>query len=227
MTPLTRGDARAVARHYLPSRFHYHYAKAKLGSDPLYAGVADALRGSTAPLLDLGCGMGLLAHTLALHAVRLPYVGVDSDAGKIALARNAARAAGLDARFDVVDLTGTIPAHRGSVALLDVLQYLTADAQERTLDAAIAMLTPGARLVIRSGLHDASPRARFTWLTDRLARTIGWMNTTPKRYPEAAALRARFAAAGLDVSIEPVRKDAVQQLADRGGEAAVVRSCFS
>lgn len=204
MMAFHRGDARAIARHYLPSRFHYHYAKAKLCSDPLYAGVADALRGSAAPLLDLGCGLGLLAHTLRMHGVSLPYVGVDSDARKIALARQAAHKAGIDdARFDVVDLAVTIPAHKGSVALLDVLQYLSADAQQRTLDAAIAMLTPGARLVIRSGLHDESPRARFTYFMDRMARGIGWMNTGPKRYPDADELRARFAAAGLEVDIEP------------------------
>ncbi len=204
MTPLQREDARAIASHYLPSRFHYHYVRAKLGSDPLYAGVADALRGSSAPLLDLGCGLGLLAHTLHAHGVVLTYHGVDSDARKIALAQQAARNADLDAsRFEVVDLAARIPAHQGSVALLDVLQYLPADAQARTLDAAIAMLTPGARLVIRSGLHDASARARFTYFTDRVARVIGWMNTAPKRYPDADALRARLDAAGLDVSIEP------------------------
>lgn len=204
MTPFQRQEARAIARHYLPSRFHYHYARAKLGSDPLYAGVADALRGSSAPLLDLGCGLGLLAHTLRAHGVALPYRGVDSDARKIALAQHATRGANLDdARFEVVDLSMTIPAHRGSVALLDVLQYLPADAQQRTLDAAIAMLTPGARLVIRSGLHDASARARFTYFSDRLARIIGWMNAAPKRYPDADGLRARFDAAGLEVSIEP------------------------
>lgn len=204
MTPLRREDACRIARHYLPSRFHYHYAKGKLGSDPLYAGVADALRGSTAPLLDLGCGMGLLAHTLALHGVTLPYAGLDSDARKIALAQQSAGNAGLDhAHFEVADLATRIPAHRGSVALLDVLQYLPADAQQRTLDAAIAMLTPGARLVIRSGLHDASARARFTYFTDRIARVIGWMNTAPKCYPDGDALRARLEAAGLEVSIEP------------------------
>lgn len=204
MTPLEREDARSIARHYLPSRFHYHYAKAKLGSDPLYAGVADALRGTSAPLLDLGCGLGLLAHTLRAHGVALPYHGVDSDARKIALAQQAARNAGIDdARFEVVDLATAIPAHRGSVALLDVLQYLPADAQQRTLDAAIAMLTPGARLVIRSGLHDASPRAHFTYFMDRVGRAVGWMNAAPKRYPDADALRARFAAAGLDVRIDP------------------------
>lgn len=204
MTPLQREDAGRIARHYLPSRFHYHYAKGKLGSDPLYAGVADALRGTTAPLLDLGCGMGLLAHTLALHGVTLPYAGVDSDARKIALAKQSARNARLrDTQFEVVDLATTIPAHRGSVALLDVLQYLPADAQQRTLDAAIGMLTQGARLVIRTGLHDASARARFTHFTDRIGRFIGWMNAAPKRYPDADELRVRLAAAGLDVSIEP------------------------
>lgn len=204
MTPLDRDAARAIATHYLPSRFHYHYARAKLGSDPLYAGVADALRGSTQPLLDLGCGLGLLAHTLRAHGVALPYAGVDSDAHKIALAAQAARNAGIDdVRFDVVDLAMTIPAHQGSVALLDVLQYLSPEAQQRTLAAVIAMLTPGARLVIRTGLHDDSRRARFTHFTDRLARRIGWMNTAPKRYPDADALRARCMAAGLAVSIEP------------------------
>lgn len=204
MKALHRDTAQSIARHYLPGRFHYHYVRFKLGSDPLYAGVADALRGSSEPLLDLGCGLGLLAHTLRLHGVSLPYAGVDSDANKIALAKRAAQAAGInDVRFDVVDLSVTIPPHRGSVALLDVLQYLPADAQQRTLDSAIAMLTPGARLVIRSGLHDHSRRARFTHFTDRLARSIGWMNTAPKRYPEADALHARFTAAALEVRIEP------------------------
>ena len=204
MKGLDRGDARVIARHYLPSRFHYHYAKSKLGSDPLYAGVADALRGSSAALLDLGCGLGLLAHTLRVHGVSLPYAGVDSDMKKIALAKQAARNAGIDdVSFDVVDLAMAMPAHQGSVALLDVLQYLPTDAQQRTLDAAIAMLTPGARLVIRTGLHDTSRRARFTHLMDRASRMIGWMNTAPKRYPDAGALRSRLVAAGLDVSIEP------------------------
>lgn len=204
MKALDRAAARTIARHYLPSRFHYHYARSKLGSDPLYAGVADALRGSTAPLLDMGCGLGLLAHTLRMHGVALTYRGVDSDAKKIALATLSTRNAGMDGiRFEVVDLAMTMPAHQGSVALLDILQYLPADAQQRTLDAAISMLTPGARLVIRTGLHDASPRARFTYFMDRVARGIGWMNTSPKRYPDAAALRARFAKAGLQVAIEP------------------------
>lgn len=68
--PLSRERARAIAAAFLPtrsfrSRWDYHYTRSKLGSDPLYPGICDALRDTTAPLLDLGCGLGLLAHAVA------------------------------------------------------------------------------------------------------------------------------------------------------------------
>ena len=100
--------------------------------------------------------------------------------------------------FECIDLTRQLPAHRGSVAILDVLHYLTPQAQAWLLDGAIAMLTPGARLVIRTGLGDGSQRARITHAVDAFSRLLGWMNTGPKQYPSAEALRARLDAAGLD-----------------------------
>ena len=204
-----RSEAAAIARAFLPrrwygNRWHYHYSRAKLGSDPLYPGVLAALRGSREPLLDLGCGIGLLAHALRAEGVALAYRGVDNDAGKIAQARRAAERAGLDGTaFEVVDLAAGYPAHAGSVAILDVLQYLDDAAQRRLLDAAIAMLAPGARLVIRTGLEDGSARIRVTRGFDRFANRIGWMNAAPRRYPQAEALRARLAASGLQASFTP------------------------
>src|SRR3546814_12719779 len=56
-------------------------------------------------------------------------------------------------RFEVVDLAHHRPQHEGSVAILDVLQYLRAPAQRQLLENVIAMLTPGARPVIRTGLR--------------------------------------------------------------------------
>lgn len=208
---LDRTTARTIARAFLPPRWHgnrwdYYYARIKLGHDPLYPGVADALRGSDAPLLDLGCGLGLLAHSLRAEGIALPYFGVDNDAAKIIRARRAMASAALpDVRFDVVDLAQTLPRHRGSVAILDVLQYLADDAQQRLLDAAIAMLIPGARLVIRTGLDDGSPRARLTRDFDRLAHALRWMHSPPRRYPQAGTLRARLAAAGLAVRLDEWR----------------------
>ncbi|MEO6264872.1 MAG: class I SAM-dependent methyltransferase [Luteimonas sp.] len=208
--PLDRVTALRIARAFLPARWygnrwHYHYSRIKLGSDPLYPGVVDALRGSVAALLDLGCGPGLLAHALRAGGLTLPYRGVDNDAGKIAVARQAAERAGLrDVCFEEVDLAAELPTHRGSVAILDVLQYLSDQDQQRTLDAAIAMLAPGARLVIRTGLDDGSRRARLAHAFDQMAHRLGWMNTGPKHYPDAARLRELFAAAGLPAQFAPL-----------------------
>jgi 2-polyprenyl-3-methyl-5-hydroxy-6-metoxy-1,4-benzoquinol methylase len=207
---LDAAEASRIARAFLPprplgNRWHYHYARIKLRTDPLYPGVVDALRGSDAPLLDLGCGIGLLAHALRGAGLSMPYLGVDNDAPKIAQARRAAERAGLqDVRFDCVDLSDGPPAHSGSVAILDVLQFVPPDVQDAILDAAVAMLAPGGRLVIRTGLEDGSARARTTRRIDALSRVLGWMNAGPKRYPDADALRTRFHAAGLRSEFTPL-----------------------
>lgn len=207
---LPREQVRTIAQAFRPQRLHeshwdYFYARAKLGSDPLYPGVCAALRGTTAPVLDLGCGLGLLAHALRAQSLALPYRGVDNDAGKIARARHAAARGQLrEVGFDTVDLASEQPEHRGSVVLLDVLQFISPQAQARTLEAAIAMLVPGAKLVIRTGLADGSSRARVTRAVDVFSRTLGWMNAGPSRYPDAGELRARFEAAGLQVEFTPL-----------------------
>lgn len=208
--PLPREQVRAIANAFLPAsfwgnRWDHYYTRSKLGSDPLYPGVCEALRGTTAPLLDMGCGLGLLAHALRAQGIGLPYRGVDNDAGKIGRGRVAASTAGLrDVAFDVVDLSRGYPPHAGSVAILDVLQFIPPDAQARALDAAIAMLVPGAKLVIRTGLEDGSQRARVTRAVDVFSRVLGWMNAGPSRYPDADALRARLEAAGLAVAFMPL-----------------------
>lgn len=207
---LDAAAARRIARAFLPSRWfgnrtHYFYALAKLRSDPLYPGVIDALRGSEAPLLDLGCGIGLLAHALRDAGLHLAYRGVDIDARKIKLALRASTTAQLqDVAFECIDLATTIPAHRGSVAILDVLQFVSPQAQDTILDAAVAMLVPGSRLVLRTGLDDGSARAHTTRRIDVLSRHLRWMNAGPQRYPGADALRARFEAAGLACEITPL-----------------------
>lgn len=208
--PLAAAEARRIATAFLPAfplgnRYDYYYVRAKLGSDPLYSGVLAALRGSSEPLLDLGCGLGLLAHALRADGQALAYRGVDNDAGKIDRARRAADKGGLaEARFDVIDLANTMPVHQGSIAILDVLQYLDADAQRALLANAAAMLTPGARLVIRSALDDDSGRARTTRVTDRLANWIGWMRFRPRCWPTREGLRATLEAAGLQAEFTPL-----------------------
>lgn len=208
--PLDRASSRRIARAFLPrhafgNRWDYYYAKTKLGSDPLYRGVLDALRGCDAPVLDLGCGLGLLVHALRGDGQTCAYRGVDSDAGKIARAERAAATVDLPlTRFEVIDLAQILPSHRGSVALLDVLQYLSTEQQAALLERTIAMLTPGARLVIRTGLDDGTRRGRTTRRIDRFANAIGWIHASPKAYPSEDGLRALLQTAGLNSTFSPM-----------------------
>lgn len=209
-TALDARAAGAIARAFLPpqrfgNRLAYYYVRSKLASDPLYAGMVGALRGSTLPLLDLGCGLGLLAHTLRQAGIALPYRGVDNDAQKIAQARRAASRAGLDdVQFDALDLAAALPAHAGNVAVLDVLQFLPAAAQARLLDGVVQMLAPGGLLVLRTGIDDGSWRARVTRRVDQFSRWVGWMNAGPTGYPTRDELAERFAAANLQTEFSPL-----------------------
>lgn len=195
-----------IARRFLPSRYHYWYARTKLASDPLYAGVGAALDGCSEPLLDVGCGLGLLAHMLRQRGFDADYAGVDIDARKIAAARAAATNAGLaKVRFDALDLATAFPQHRGSVAVLDVLQFVPPSVQVRILDAAAACLAPQARLVMRSGLERDGWRLRITHATDRVSEWLHWMRGEPPRYPRREELEAQFERLGLDARFEPLR----------------------
>jgi SAM-dependent methyltransferase len=209
--PLPRDRANEIAHAFLPpsasvrERWNYHYVRGKLGSDPLYPGVLRALRDSHAPLLDLGCGLGLLAHALRQDGQSMAYHGVDNDAAKIHRAQRAAANTPLSAvRFEYFDLARALPQHAGSVAILDVLQYLSAPAQQRLLEEVIAMLVPGARLVIRAALVDGSRRGRISRITDHAANLIGWMQSAPRCYPQADDLRATLEGAGLQVAFTPL-----------------------
>ncbi|MEQ1580114.1 MAG: class I SAM-dependent methyltransferase [Steroidobacteraceae bacterium] len=194
-----------IARQYLPSRWHYYYARSKLATDPLYAAVAEALAGTQAPLLDLGCGMGLMAHYCRARGVAFSYHGVDNDTAKIELARAAAARAGLSAcRFDTLDLAQGIPAHQGSVALLDVLQFLPPEGMAVLIAQAAACVTDSGRLVIRTGLQDASWRTRVTKATDWFSSAIRWMNAAPRAYPTQAFLLEQLGAHGLEVQFSPL-----------------------
>jgi SAM-dependent methyltransferase len=194
-----------VAPRWPRHRYHYYYVRGKLASDPLYPGVIAALRGCDAPLLDLGCGIGLLAHALRADGQAMRYAGVDFDAEKIAIANTAAARAQLaDVAFSTCDLMREQPSHRGSVAILDVLQYLPGEVQERVLGDAMSMLEPGSRLVIRSGLHDDSARSRATGFVDRLANGIGWMRSAPLQYPTREWFERKLSDAGLSAEFRPL-----------------------
>lgn len=191
---------RIAARYRL--RPHRSYARGKLRWDPVFATAASLFAQSERPLLDIGCGLGLLGQYLYERGRRAAYRGLDLDARKIKAAR-AATDAGLDLQF-ATGSAAAMPAFRGNVALVDLLHYLPADEQRRALTDAAERVASDGVLMIRSVLCDRSWRFRTTLLEERLARIIGWMRYPTRYFPRREDIEAPLRAMGFAVQVSPL-----------------------
>jgi SAM-dependent methyltransferase len=197
---------RHIAASYLPSRYFQGYAFCKLATDPLYEAVCREFSAQDAePLLDLGCGLGLLLHCLRATGNPIRYVGLDYDATKIASARAAAARGGIvDAEFIAHDLAQPLPAHSGHVALLDTVQYLEPAARERVLQEAASRLSPGGKLVMRVALDDRSWRAAIARHADRMGHALRWMRSAFVSQPTRDELQRTLDGLGLQARFSPL-----------------------
>jgi trans-aconitate methyltransferase len=143
-----------------PKRWDRHYVASKLRTDPLYDAVAENLHGSPLPLLDLGCGLGLLAFFLRSKGLAVPICGLDYDLPKIHTAKQVAAIIGSEnLEFHHHDARRGLPDHHGNVTILDILQFFVPSEQETLLQITVA--------------------------GDWLAKATLWMKAAPSHYPTA------------------------------------------
>ncbi|TAN19132.1 MAG: class I SAM-dependent methyltransferase [Rhodanobacter sp.] len=194
-----------IARRY-DGWLQRNHVRWKLRVDPAYAATAAIITRTPLPLLDIGCGLGLLGQYLNAGRNAQSYVGLDHDHRKILAGQRAAHRGGLDV---VVELqhadANELPAVHGHVALLDVLHYLDARRQRSLLKAATEHLTADGCLVIRSVLREPNWRFHATRVEEFFLRTSGWIPGGAQHYPTAAELRGPLEDAGLEVGIRPLR----------------------
>ena len=178
------------------------YVRGKLRNDPVYTEAAAIIAAFPAPVLDIGCGPGLLAHYLNACGIQVPYHGLDSDKRKIASARTAA--SGLtNACFEQADCL-PLPAWQGHVMMLDVLHYLDAGKQTLLLRAAISRIAPGASLTIRTVIRDRSWRFHVTRIEEAFIRSSRWIRGGVKHYPQVDELLLPLEDAGLAAETLPM-----------------------
>ncbi len=200
MSTLTYREIAAL----FPGRWDQNYVAAKLRTDPLYTAIEENLRGSELPLLDLGCGLGLLAFFLRSRGIHIPIHGLDYDMRKINSAQRAAKLSSIpDLSFAHHDARQGLPDHQGNVSILDILQFFTPPEQETLLTLAAQRVAPGGKLIIRSGLRDDSMRFKITVLGDWLAKLTFWMKAAPTHYPSATDFERILSPFGL-VKISPL-----------------------
>lgn len=215
----------AASAAYRPAGpFAYHFARGKLGGDPLFRLLLQrGMVPATARVVDLGCGQGLLASWL-LAARRLheggrwaaewpapPKLlrlrGIDRNPRDVARARRALAgdAAIVEIRHgDIATLEAADFGAVDVVTILDVLHYLDFAAQESVLRKVRVALPAGGRLLARVGDSDAGLPHRLSTAVD-LAVAFARGHRLPRLYCRSSqswiALLERL---GFSVQDEPM-----------------------
>lgn len=162
-------------------RFAYHFARGKLGGDPMFPSLLErGLIPDNARILDLGCGQGLLAAWLL--AARRSYAagkwpadwaapaqpadirGVDLLGSDI---RRAQTALGAPACFEQGDMRHVDFGHADVVVSMDVLHYVDIPAQDEVLRRVRAALPANGLFITRVGDADAGLAFKLSNWVDR------------------------------------------------------------
>jgi SAM-dependent methyltransferase len=182
------------------SRFLRGYARGKIEHDPVYEAVF--ARVPDTPLLDIGCGIGLLAFFLRERGFTEPIVGVDHDSRKILAASRAVAGRYQGLTFRTGDAREPLN-FQGSIVMLDLLHYFDDATQLCILRNAAASVAPGGAAIIRDALRDGTWRYRLTYLQESAARAIGWLRAERLNFPTRRTLIAAFD--GFTVEETPLR----------------------
>lgn len=191
-----------IPRLYEHPRYRW-YARGKLRGDGIYAAVLRHLNDDL-PILDIGCGIGLMAFYLRSAGRTNQLLGLDLDPRKISAARDAQRRstfAAPDLSFELGNAR-ELPPFSGHVLLLDVVHYLPREAQAVLVREAASRVATGGRLILRDAIRDGSWRARLTMVQERFSRTIGWLRGERLEFPSRDALYAATDEAGLRLVAE-------------------------
>lgn len=179
----------ACAPYRRSGRFAWHFARGKLGRDPVFRGMLE--RGdlpARAHVVDIGCGQGLLASLLdAVHALHAqgrwpsqwPAAPIDAQYTGIELmprdvGRAEAALAGLARRpqFICADMRQVPLPACDVVVILDVLHYVDHAAQAALLARVHAALASGGRLLLRVGDAAQSRGYAVSQWVDRIVTVV-------------------------------------------------------
>lgn len=192
---------RAATERYREWSPLYYYARGKTLLDPAYPAVLEMLGESERPLLDLGCGMGLLAACLRENGHRGRITGLDIDAEKIAVAR---RVLGKENAEFLAENAGNFPAHAGDVVMLDALHYFDDEAQQALLERIAQSVSEDGVALIRTTPAEKSWRYTMTRLEEWVVRVSKWIPEYGWNFPTREEVTEPFHRAGFHTECHPM-----------------------
>lgn len=212
----------ASAPYQRVGRFAWHFARGKLGIDPVFRHMLQAgLIPPKARVLDIGCGQGLLASLLQRcgefeRSGRWPRHWPAAPAparvtGIELMPRDVQRAqaalgsgAGSIAEFICGDMRTTPFPDSDAVVILDVLHYITVLEQNEVLARVRRALPAGGTLLLRIG--DASAKRGFVtsqWV-DRIVTFVRGHRVVPQYGRTLAEWTAQLESLGFVVKSQPM-----------------------
>jgi SAM-dependent methyltransferase len=193
--------ARVAAR--FGERWLRIYAGRKLRTDPIFPAAYELFRASPQPLVDVGCGVGLLAFYLRERDFLPPISGLDRDGRKIERANAVRQGAYRDLQFLEQDATNRI-VPTGNIVLFDLLHYLRPNEQSRLLERLARRVVPGGMLVIRDCPREGNARFWLTHLAERFAQRTTWNMKAVLHFPTRERIFAAFDEAQFSRTVEPL-----------------------
>ena len=208
----------ASAPYRRAGRFAWHFARGKLGMDPVFRHLlSHGLIAPGARVLDIGCGQGLLASLLhaagaaaarghwpsdwsaAPHAARV--TGIELMPRDIERAQQAQVEA---AAFICGDMRTTPFPPSDAVVILDVLHYIDIAEQNRVLERVRAALAPCGRLLLRVGDASARRGFRISQWVDAIVTFVRGHRVMPTFGRPLAAWIVKLEALGFHVRAVPM-----------------------
>jgi cyclopropane fatty-acyl-phospholipid synthase-like methyltransferase len=201
-------------------RFAYYFARGKLRADPVYRAILElGLLLGRARVLDLGCGQGLLAAWLraAEHCYEngswppawppaptaLSTRGIEMMARDVERARSALGASSEVSQADIRDTAfGTVDA----VVILDVLHYMTPQAQLEVLRRVHAALPPRGLLLLRIGDAGGGLRFRYGQWSDQLVMLLRGHSMAGQHCRSVAQWHVVLRECGFDSEAKPMSR---------------------
>jgi SAM-dependent methyltransferase len=201
-------------------RFAYYFARSKLRTDPVYPSILElGLLCGRDRVLDLGCGQGLLAAwlkaaeccyrqgswppTWPAAPLALSTRGIELRARDVQRAR---RALGPELDISHADIRSASFGAADAVVILDVLHYMSPEAQCEVLLRVRAALPLRGLLLLRVGDAAAGLRFHYGRWIDQLFLLLRGHSLARQHCRSVAQWRALLRECGFDSEAEPMSR---------------------
>ena len=194
-----------ISRAYGSSRWLRGYVSGKIQWDPVYPLARHEIINRYQPVIDIGCGIGLLGISMRAAGISLRYRGTDISAWQVNLGKEAVRYYGFEnAGFEVCDALSTPITPGATVCMIDVLHYLDAEDQQRMLHRLAEAADEGSLVLIRTGLRGTGWRYAATLIEEWWTRATGWIRGGQINFPTREEILSVFEDRGLHAEISPL-----------------------